>query len=122
MLREDVLPYARVARATTDASAGGTGALASDPPEVPAVAVDEEELGAAWLERRIVNLAWEFESLAGETDDASVAEKRSIIAALQGISYRVHFSSPPTEENTRRGREKAAKDRARGARRLPPPR
>jgi hypothetical protein len=115
MLRDEILAYARDG-ARPGARAGGTGAGAAPPARdaavTPAVAVDEEEVGAAALDARVAQLAREFISLEEKLDHASVARKSSIIGSLQAISSRAQFpGTPPSAEQSREARQRAAKER-----------
>jgi hypothetical protein len=115
MLQDEILPYARD-DAPSGAAAGGTGSAAgaSDPqPEGrSAVAGDEAEVGAAALDARVADLAREFISLEGKLDPDSVARKSTLIGTLQAISARAQFpGTPPSTEQTREARQRAAKER-----------
>jgi hypothetical protein len=111
MLQDDVLAHVRPG--PPGSAEGGTGGATTPAPRpvTPAVAVDEEEVGAASLEARVVDLSREFISLAGKEDDASLSRKRSILGSLQSISERAQFPSPVDPARTREGRQRAARER-----------
>lgn len=92
MLRDDVLPYAPDAGIPLGADRGGTGSGAGrTAPATPAVAVDEEEVGAAARDARLADIAREFISLAGATDGDSLRKKETILEALRTTSERAQF-------------------------------
>jgi hypothetical protein len=106
MLRDEVLAYAGGDVAPAGPATGGTGGAAAPgrgPGGTPAVAVDEEEVGAASLDAKVVALAREFLSLEGKLDDASLARKASLVGSLQALSARAQF--PGTGPSTEQGRE-----------------
>jgi hypothetical protein len=115
MLRDEILPYARGDGASSGAGTGGTGGGAGLAPEAaatPAVAVDEEEVGAAALDAKVADFAREFISLEGKTDRPSLSRKSSIIGSLQAISARAQFpGTGASTEQSREARQRAAKER-----------
>lgn len=126
MLQDEVLPYARSFSSSPGAGAGGTGlgtaGSAHEAPVAPAVAVDEEEIGAASLEAKLVELASELISLEGETGDESLEKKLLVLEALRGMSERAHFGESRLDEKTRReaGQSERLKLRMRKEAEAPP--
>jgi hypothetical protein len=115
MLQDEILAYARDG-APSGAAAGGTGSAGGAPgpqPEgTPAVAVDEDAVASAALDARVADFAREFISLEGKLDPDSVARKSTLIGSLQAISARAQFpGTPPSTEQTREARQRAAKER-----------
>jgi hypothetical protein len=117
MLRGEILPHAPDAGAPLGAGqGGGTGAGAAAPGRAaaatPAVAVDEEEVGAAALDAKVADLAREFISFAGRTDGASLTKKVTIIGALQRTSEQAQFpGSTPDAERSREARQRVDQER-----------
>jgi hypothetical protein len=116
MLRDEVLPYARGADAPPGAGQGGTGGGTAAPRHgaagAPAVAVDEEEVAAAALEAKVVDLSRKFMSLAGKTDDASLATNSLWIAAGRSGAGTVR-NPPATPSAVARRAEGQAEERDR---------
>jgi hypothetical protein len=115
MLQQEVLPHARDEGASLGGR-GGTGAGTATPGHasgsMPAVAVDEEEVGAAALDTRVAELAREFISLAGRTDGSSLTRKASILGALQRTSEQAQFpGSSPDAEGSREARQRVDQER-----------
>jgi hypothetical protein len=116
MLRDEVLAYAGADVAPPAAATGGTGGAAAAPERgpggTPAVAVDEEEVGAASLDAKVVALAREFLSLEGKLDGASLARKASLVGSLQALSARAQFpGTAPSAEQGREARQRVGQER-----------
>jgi hypothetical protein len=113
MLQTDVLGHVRSSDAALGPSESGTasGTAPESASVTPAVAVDEEEVGRASLDARVVALSSEFGSLAGKDDAASLSRKGAILGTLQAISEGAQFPSPLDADRMREGRQRAARER-----------
>jgi hypothetical protein len=116
MLRDEILAHAVGEGAPRGAGQGGTGAGTAASGRAaaatPAVAVDEEEVGAGALDAKVADLAREFISLAGRTDGPSLTRKASILGALQRTSEQAQFPGPaPDRERSREARQRVDQER-----------